>query len=216
MEHFVRSTNLDLYERYQAPIGANTEPEVRAVLSEAAFLAVNQSLQTSQSVRKYASSEAENLIQAGYDRVANLRGNEGLKKPISKTTRDELGELAHAIWRFFNLYQSTDTVVPEPKFKGCGYLSPCSGDYACSNSYIEMKNVDRNFRAADFRQIITYLFLDWAAGQARYNGWVLLNARKGIFVSGSVEDIVHGCAGKSADILFEEIMYNVTSGDLSR
>jgi hypothetical protein len=216
MEHFVRSANLDLYERYEAPISAGTEPDVRAVLSEAAFVAVNRSLHTSQPAREYAKTHAEELIEAGYNRVAHLRGSDRLETPISNTIKQELGQLGDSISKYLRSLPDFKMLAPEPSFRGCGYLSPCSGDYSCSCTYIEMKNVERNFRATDFRQILTYLFLDWATGQGSYDCWVLLNARKGIFVEGSVEQIADGCAGKSADMLFEEILYNVTSGDLSR
>lgn len=51
----------------------------------------------------------------------------------------------------------------KPKIPGFGWISSGSGDFSIGDTLVEVKHTDRNFISADFRQILMYWMLRYAA-----------------------------------------------------
>jgi hypothetical protein len=84
-------------------------------------------------------------------------------------------------------------------------LDSCEGDVLAGAVLYEIKNVDREFRSLDLRQLLTYAFLDNLGGTRRFSAVGLVNARRGVYFRASVERVCRGVAAASAAEVFREM-----------
>lgn len=94
----------------------------------------------------------------------------------------------------------------DPKFRGCGLISECSGDVLADDVLIEIKAGGRSFRAIDLRQLFVYFALARQAGDMRIRRLCLLNPRWGVAWVGSAEEAAIGCGASSAADLSEDVI----------
>lgn len=66
--------------------------------------------------------------------------------------------------RLFMIYSSNDILI-DPFFPGCGILANCNGDIMADNSLIEIKTVERALQASDIKQLLVYCGLNEIAGK---------------------------------------------------
>ena len=75
-----------------------------------------------------------------------------------------------------------DSLSIRPQIPGMGWISSGVGDFAVGDVLIEVKHTDRNFIAADFRQVLLYWLLRYAASLGTsFDGWkhcLLINPRR--------------------------------------
>lgn len=107
-------------------------------------------------------------------------------------------------------------VTTQPKFKGCGIVDDCEGDILVGGTLYELKNVDRDFRVTDLRQVLTYCALSVASGQTSIEKIGLLNARSGLSYVMNINKLAYLAAGISADELLREVIRYITSDSPSR
>lgn len=107
-------------------------------------------------------------------------------------------------------------ITTRPKFKGCGIVDDCEGDILVGETLYELKNVDRDFRVADLRQILTYCALNIASGEIKIDNIGLLNARSGLSYVANINKLSFLTAGVSADELLREVIRYITSDNPSR
>ena len=104
-------------------------------------------------------------------------------------------------------------IVAKPRFPGCGRISSCEGDIRWDSTLCEIKNVERQFRLVDIKQLLVYLALNAAARQSALHEVVLLNLRSGRFVASGVGDLCVGLGAVGMSELLAEIADFVAEDD---
>ena len=113
-------------------------------------------------------------------------------------------DLAMRLQTYFEDYP-IETIVIQPRFKGCGILDSCYGDILARKSLCEVKMVDRNLRSADMRQVLAYCALNYRSSQYEIDSVTILNPRRGLEFSFVVEELAERASGKNASELFHHI-----------
>ncbi|MDO3517745.1 hypothetical protein [Ralstonia pseudosolanacearum] len=82
-----------------------------------------------------------------------------------------------------------------PLIPGLRWISSGRGDFAVGPSIVEVKCTNKNFAAADYRQIVFYWLLSYAAALEKHGKeWsegILLNPRSGQYVTFDFDEILH-------------------------
>lgn len=92
-----------------------------------------------------------------------------------------------------------------PKFSGCGRVLHAEGDLVAETTIIEIKSVERAFRGADFRQVLTYCAMAHSVGR-QFSSMALLNPRLGTeFRSASEELALDIGAGSWVELMLDLI-----------
>jgi hypothetical protein len=148
---------------------------------------------------------------------------------ISRLERSEIplaamtvGEIAEAVALAKNLrnginYSNPGKVVStRPSFVGCGIVDNCEGDILVGETLYELKNVERDFRLTDIRQLLTYCALNLASGQRHIDMIGLINARSGLAYKMKINTLSLSVAGVSANELLGEVIRYITVDTPSR
>jgi len=214
-EFVVRQMNLQLLERYSAPIGIVSDPNRRGLVNEAAFF-VFRSHEILKK-RKLSAEEYLEVESSARRRIALLE-----RRPPSEISelleveRREVLFLADAIHEFFDKNLAGISVVVNPKFNGCGILDACYGDVFAGGGLFEFKAGSRQFRSVDFRQVLIYCALNYSARAYEIETVGLVNPRQGTYIWITIEDLVNRFCGLKPMQLFEEILQYVSSGGISK
>jgi hypothetical protein len=87
------------------------------------------------------------------------------------------------------------TVTVAPLIPGLRWISSGRGDFSAGPSLVEVKCANKNFSAADYRQIVLYWLLGYAAAlENRGQEWsegILLNPRSGKYVAFDFDELLH-------------------------
>lgn len=209
-ERFVRQINLNL-DRYARQLSFSDEPARRGFLNEVAFQFTKL---------KYTVADA-NIIDASAaarSRLATIeRQVRGAVDDPSDNEMDSVRAIQQSLANFVRHRSSPASKVTfEPNFAGCGFLNPCVGDILIRDELYEVKAGDRRFRSTDLRQLLTYCALNYAAGSYSIAKAGCVNPRRGTYFVLELDAIAHEMAGKSSTELFSEIIYQVSSGGVSR
>lgn len=90
--------------------------------------------------------------------------------------------------------ERSSTVSISPVIPGFQWISSGAGDFAAGNSLIEVKCGTRNFNTADYRQIVMYWLLSFAASierrSAEWKEGILVNPRIGIYVAIDFDELL--------------------------
>lgn len=82
-----------------------------------------------------------------------------------------------------------------PRIPGLGWVSPGRGDFAFDRTLIETKCAHKNFSMADYRQVLLYWLLSYAAAiEGRGEEWsdcILLNPRSSMCVRFAYDALLH-------------------------
>lgn len=211
-ERFVRWINVGGLERFEPPM-KRSETTNRALIAEFAFSLFAERMQ-----RKAEKKSEEGIEEAAWQATENrlapfvTRGL-SLSRELSS---DEQQEVAHITKSLIKFFESEKQMLIRPLFPGCGYIDASEGDVVIGSTLYEIKTVERAFRGADIRQLITYGALNFASTKYNITGFGLFNPRAGIFFEGNVEVICHEISGKSSDELFSAVVQAISSGELSR
>ena len=79
----------------------------------------------------------------------------------------------------------------------------------------EIKAGDRKFRSVDLRQVIVYAALNRASDQHDIKGLGLVNPRMGISFKAELDEFCLEMSGKPSGELLGEVVYYISSGDIS-
>jgi hypothetical protein len=107
----------------------------------------------------------------------------------------------------------TTGLLCRPPFPGCGIVQACEADIIVGELLLEVKVVDRGFRAVDFRQVLTYLALGHAAQRYGLRQIAIVNPRRGRWFRISVADLCLRLSGGSETDLLGRIASYVSSVD---
>jgi len=191
----------------------NEEVERRSLVGELAFGVFCANIKGGRLSRKRIGTLDEKVIS---DTISYLLRFEDWSLEEAGPNPAELREskeLAQRLAEFFLRQSWIQGLVPRPALPGCGFLLACEGDVLVKNILVEVKTVERAFRIVDFRQVLTYLALNWASRSFSIEQVALLNPRRGRLILQTVSDLCFELSGRSATDLFEEIMLYVSADE---
>jgi hypothetical protein len=97
-----------------------------------------------------------------------------------------------------------NVINSRPRFRGFGWIASGVGDFAVGRTVIEVKNTAKPFSADDYRQLLVYWLLDYAAsiekGGPNYETYLLVNPRRNIAVQGSFSSLLDQAAGEKGKL----------------
>jgi len=134
-------------------------------------------------------------------------------------TASEIAEaqvLSARLNTFFRDEGAGEPLIVNPSFDGCGLVDNCAGDILAGTTLYEIKNVDRNFRIVDVRQLIVYCALNAEKPKYPINSVGLVNGRSGRFYRIDLDLLALDLAGSSAADLFSEVVTFMSSELASR
>lgn len=208
LESYTRVVNSGAYERLLDEMDFPIESSRSFLISEVAFC-----------LAKKGNPNA-NINEAYQEARIRLRGLPGVIDDNIKLTEMEslvATNLATRIVQMINgISGASIDPVFDPIFLGCGSLAKSYGDILVGQNLIEVKSVERGFRATDFRQLMTYVFQDMASGSCRIQDIALLNPRKGIFYKENIEKFVFDTSASSVIDVQNKFLSAVGFGGVSR
>jgi hypothetical protein len=146
-----------------------------------------------------------------WEYIKSLSGSLVDLSPPSEQDEGDALVLADRMSNFFAIYEAGQKVLGRPQFVGCGLVDSCEGDILAGSVLYEIKNVERDFRAVDLRQLIVYCALNYAEKSYEIDAIGLLNARGGTFFRISIDALCRGMAGApSGEVLSEVVRFLAT------
>jgi len=204
------------------------DPDRHAFIAELAFELLRMQIENGSAPTRKLRSYAVARVRRRIGRLAGLNEEE-----IPGPTPNEYAEIVRlrkALRGFLN--ERTPTrILAGPKIAGCGIVDACSADLLLEREsgpfdqwlsnldrstlrLLEVKAVERGFRAADFRQLITYAALMSAAGDAP-EAVGLVNPRRGTFFECTMDELAKDTAGLGGDELLQQIVFDVSATEIS-
>ncbi len=213
LEHFTRRLNLEHLHRFDTPMKSDQAGR-KAVIAELAFSMMVERLRPQEipidpvKLHENAWSETKRRLRPFLEQGVDL------DTPLLPSENVEVSQIEKRLIAFFkgnNLPTKT-----RPLFKGCGYIDASEGDILTKSTLFEVKTVDRSFRSADLRQLLTYSALNSASREAEICALGLVNPRRGVSFEMPVGELCFGISGRSAEDLFAMIVQVFSSGEISR
>jgi hypothetical protein len=220
LDHFVRSSNLGP-RRVFAPVEVSFPADRQALVSETAFMLwVNLG-------RRDLSADAQVrlAVSAARRRLREVESRTGFGGSLSEDEVVAVRTLAERLAEYTRAegYQLRDLQV-EPRLPGCGVVTSgvpdMLGRYADRPGnptvLVEVKAVDRTFRSADFRQLVAYAVLRFAAEQELIEVLGLFNPLRGTSLEVGTEEFFEDVAGAPADEVVQRLMDDWSAAGVSQ
>jgi len=123
-----------------------------------------------------------------------------------------------AILHSFQTEAPNYKLIHSPEIAGYQWISSGHGDFSIGSTLIEVKCTGRNFRSADYRQVLMYWLLSYASAiEHDTNEWInitLVNPRRNCVVVLPFDEIIEiTAAGKSKVEILE--LFSSMMGDLA-
>lgn len=210
MQQYVVNVNKYQIRNYTSPTWLTETPGDRGLVNETAYemcVEVFNGTLTGEQLFNRALEKARK-------KISNLE-NEEVDTNIN---RKEVELLYQSLFNFIKdeSFSFTHKITFSPYFKGCGFLSPCEGDFIIGNSLYEVKAGDRNFKGIDFRQVLIYSALNYLNVSKLFDYVTLVNPRRGTVFCTSLEDLSFSVSGLSARDLIQQIQGFLLGGELSK
>ena len=191
---------------WMKPLAGSKDNSNNDIIAETAFGLFAESLKADTTIAKLLEDTTiiRRIEESAKSRVFGLRREAVARTRVAQPRTDEAIDLATRLEIYFEDY-SLDSIVIQPRFKGCGILDSCYGDILARKSLCELKMVDRNLRSVDIRQVLAYCALNYRSSQYEIESVTILNPRRGLEFSFLVEDLVERASGKNASELFHQI-----------
>lgn len=107
-----------------------------------------------------------------------------------------------------------------PVIPGMGWIASGAGDFSLGRTLIEVKHTDRNFVAGDFRQVLMYWVLRYAAAiESDADVWsdcLLLNPRRNSALLVNFNTLLQSASSNSNRIELCELLRSIVDHDLER
>ena len=143
--------------------------------------------------------------------------------------RLELCDIDAAMWAARNLTEMLSSVAKQhpdfnlersPLIPGLGWISSGNGDFSLGRILIEVKHTDRNFVSGDFRQVLMYWLLRYAASiENKYEIWsdcLLLNPRRNSGLYVNFNYLLGSASANSNRVELYELLRSVVERDFER
>jgi hypothetical protein len=225
LEPFVRLLNLSV-GRFSPPMLETVRPERRAFVAELGFELFRTSLDDRLERDPALIELAAKSVRI---RVAGLASVpiETVEQP-TPFERSEAAEIALQLRRFVR-QRVASTYTVDPVIPGCGIVDSATADLLIRRARFsfdvdppetyeqllyEVKTVTRPFRAVDIRQLITYAAMMAAADQAPVTVGIV-NPRLGTFIECPLDRLAEDIAGVPANSLLQQIIFDISSAEIS-
>lgn len=107
-----------------------------------------------------------------------------------------------------------------PEIPGLGWIASGTGDFSLGHILIEVKHTDRNFVSGDFRQVLIYWILKYAASiesdEAVWSDCILLNPRRNSAVHLNFDKLLYSASASSSRVELCELLRSIADRDISR
>jgi len=217
LESFVRAVNYGV-GRFSPPIAAELAPDRHAFVAEFGFELFREK------VTKVTDKECtEPVVERLIERLALL--SHGAVPPPTSEETVEAGLIATSLAEFVDGREGDRMAIDVP-LRGCGVIDRAAADLLIGRVYdvggrvseelllYEVKVVERSFRAADIRQLLTYGALLTAEGRPPTTVG-LVNPRRGTFYECLIESLSIAVSGLHADDLLQRIIFDVSATEIS-
>ena len=124
--------------------------------------------------------------------------------------------LASSTRHFFEKEHAAEAVLVKVPIPGCGFVDAAEADVLAGKVLYELKAVQRGFRGVDFRQVIVYAALNYAARRHEISDIGLLNPRLGVFYRLGIDSFAQLAAGMSGSELLGDILSAMSQAGTSR
>lgn len=194
-EPYLRSQNGNL-RPFAYPLVSRVPADQRGTVNECAFLIFAEATERSvppaqlpQSAVDRCVWDAEAFVRRMHSRVpfAHL-------EPLAVREAKELATRLDAFVRNCG----ARTIQVKPLFPGCGWIDDAEGDLLIGSTLVEVKAGERQFRAIDIRQLLSYCALNHSARTYGISSVALLNPRFGIYFEEDLESLCEKVAGSSS------------------
>ncbi|MFZ6649015.1 hypothetical protein ACO0LO_25040 [Undibacterium sp. TJN25] len=215
-EAFVRAMNVDL-ERFSLPRPTIFKGARNALISELSFRLYTNFLSNGLSLddELIESAAVKSLANEVHIYISRLEQSSSLLL-MEKAEVLEAFDLAKRLRDFIRDTNPRDAVEMHPKFTGCGILDDCEGDILVGKTLYELKNVERDFRLADIRQLLCYCALNFASGKYEIDTLGLVNPRAGLYYRVGLNALSFAVSGGPAIELLSDVIRYVSMDTPSR
>lgn len=204
LEHFVRFSN-GAASRYTEAVSFTSDSNRHIVVSETAFVLWLWHLTGREGDFDLAFAEASARLSVVWD--------QGDFSPT--LAMDERADVSAILENMLAIerWRGLRDIEGEPKLPGCGVISGGSPDFygvlpgAVRNLTVvgEFKTVNRSFRSVDYRQLVVYLVLHWAATRELLDVLWLANPLQGTLVPIDVDSFFWLTRSQGADEAVAEL-----------
>lgn len=105
-----------------------------------------------------------------------------------------------------------------PFIRGLGWIASGVGDFSLGETLIEVKHTDRNFVAGDFRQVLMYWILKYAAAiegsEEVWADFVLLNPRRNVALKINFDFLLYSASASASRVEIFELLRSIVGQDL--
>ena len=217
MDGLIRKVNSGLYEREFPSMGSMTAPARRGFINQIAFDLFHCRVLVSQKRGQPVKPE-DQIREIGnriYEEMLVKSASTGsYALPLSDSEVWDILEQNKRLDMMF--FVNPGTLLVSPKFSGCGIVNSCLGDVVKSTTLWEVKAGNRDFRAIDFRQLLTYSALNFSSKQYKLDALGLFNPRTGKSVQVNLEVLCSEVSGRDASDFLSSLVYAISSGGISR
>lgn len=143
-----------------------------------------------------------------------------------KLESDDILVVDHAACNLVAMLNSIQAQHPSsilehaPLIPGLGWVASGNGDFAIGSTLIEVKHIERNFGAADFRQVLMYWLLRYAQtienDTVIWSDVLLLNPRRNAALLVNYNNLIRSASALSNPIELVELLRSVVGQDLDR
>jgi hypothetical protein len=99
-----------------------------------------------------------------------------------------------AMLRYLQLKSSGEPLIHAPEVPGHQWIASGVGDFALGEDIVEVKCTNKHFSSADYRQVVMYWLLSYAAavgvGGREWVGCILVNPRLNLIVKFKFDDLI--------------------------
>jgi hypothetical protein len=199
LDHFVRLSNLGP-DRLAPQLIVHFAAERQALVSETGFMLWASFLRGQRTnvdaASELARQRLESLVFEGY-----------LLPPLSRDERAMATEIGRRLRSYGREHADLRDCEVEPHLPGCGVIGGGVPDLVANDHarpgaptvLVEVKSVDRSFRSTDFRQLVCYTVLYFAARHALPDALYIVNPLRGTATEVGVSTFFEDVAGASAD-----------------
>lgn len=115
---------------------------------------------------------------------------------------------------------SGSSVEISPRIPGLGWIAPGNGDFALGAHLIEVKHTNRNFVAGDFRQVLMYWLLKYAAAvETNEHVWsdvILLNPRRNCWLQVNFDYLLKSASANLNRVELSELLRSLVGHEVDR
>ncbi len=157
--------------------------------------------------------------------ISRQRQHYDAKVP-DRLEQQDLAIASHAAHNLVKMLRSVCEQHPDqnlqknPVIPGLGWISSGIGDFSLGSILIEVKHTDRNFVSGDFRQVLMYWMLKYAASiEKNEEVWadcLLLNPRRNSALLFNFDYLIRSASENLSRVEIYELMRSIVGQDFER